>query len=91
MSLIDTLTKARPLGVEFISITQELICFRQRLETEADGVPLHMLKVNAADLMSDLCVFLQLGERQHDEVLGENNIQYIKALNSQPVSLAVKH
>ena len=91
MSLIDNLSKCRPSGVEFISITKELTRFRQRLETEADGVPLHLVHLNAAELLSDLCVFLQLGERQHDEILGAHYVAYLEAVWAQPISLTVKH
>ena len=78
-------------GIEFVSLTKELTRFRQRLETEADGVPLHLLTFNAAELLSDLCVFLQLGERQHDEVLGAHNVAYIKSVHSVAVEPTVRH
>lgn len=40
MSLIDTLNKVKPLGVEFVNLSDELRRFRVRLEGEADDVPL---------------------------------------------------
>jgi len=91
MPIFRTLSCLNVPDVEFVSLTQELRRFRQRLETEAEGTPLHLLEVNAADLLSDLCLHLGLGQKQHDEILGVNNVRYLEAVRTQPVSLTVKH
>jgi len=91
LSLTDRLKHWSKGGIEFVSVTQELTRFRQRLETEADGVPLHVLTLNAAELLSDLVVFLQLGQAQHDAILGEYNVRYLEAVQGERVSLTVKH
>ena len=78
-------------GTQYASLTQLLADFRQRLESEADGVPLHVLQVNPADLLGDLCAFLGLGQRQRDHILGASNTRYLEAVKAQRVSVITRH
>lgn len=78
-------------AVEFVSMTEELTRFRKKLESEADGLPVHVLEVNVADLLSDLCNHLGLGKKQHNKILGTNNVRYLEATQSVRVSPAIKH
>lgn len=72
-------------NVEFISLTQELMRFRQQLEIEA-GEPLCGLEVDAALLLSDLCNFLKLGPTQKALILGEQGTAYLVAVLQAKVS-----
>ena len=88
--VLDTMRRLSRPGIEFVSVADELRKFRLKLETEADGVPLHLLEVNACDLLSDLIAHLQLGQAQHDAILGANNVRYLEAVNSQRVRPAAR-
>lgn len=63
-------------GITFVNITDELTRFRQRLETEADQ-PVDQIEVNAAMLLSDLAGFLELGQKQHDQIIGAEAVQHL--------------
>lgn len=90
MNNLHALTSRFPQdGVELVSITKELTRFRQRLESES-GKPIHELELNAAELLSDLVVHLQLGPRQHDEILGQPSIDYLSALLGARISLTLQ-
>lgn len=57
--------------------THKLLQFRLQLEAEA-AQPLATVEANAALVLSDLCRFLGLDERQHDDVLGPLGVDYVQ-------------
>ena len=64
-------------GVEYASMTLLLQDFRRQLEHEHGG-PIHeMCEVNAAELISDLCVFLGLSDQNRRRVLGARAATHI--------------
>jgi hypothetical protein len=71
-------------GVEYASMTSLLQDFRRQLEHQSGG-PIHELnEVNAAELISDLCLFLGLSDQNRRRVLGARAAMYIdQALAAQ--------
>lgn len=70
--------------VEIFSMSEELTRFRRQLETEA-GEPIQDLEVNAALLLSDLCHFLKLGQKQQDMILGAQASHYLFSTVNTPI------
>ncbi len=67
-------------GVEYASMTSLLQDFRRQLEHEHGG-PIHEWnEVNAAELISDLCVFLGLSDQNRRKVLGARAATYLDQL-----------
>jgi hypothetical protein len=64
-------------GVEYASMTSLLQDFRRHLEHENGGPVYEMNEVNAAELISDLCVFLGLSDQNRRKVLGVRAAMYI--------------
>ncbi len=94
VSTMSALKPLKPINIsdlEFVSLTQELRRFRMKIESEAGGIPLHTLEINPVDLLSDLCIHLRLGQRQHDEILGINNVRYLQVVHWQGSRPTVKH
>ncbi|NTU64133.1 MAG: hypothetical protein HGB05_12210 [Chloroflexi bacterium] len=78
-------------GVEYASMTSLLQDFRRQLEHEHGG-PIHELtEVNAAELISDLCVFLGLSDHNRRKVLGAKAATYLDQALTARVSIAIKH
>jgi hypothetical protein len=78
-------------GVEYASMTSLLQGFPRQLEHEHGG-PIHELdEVNAAELLSDLSVFLGLSDHNRRKVLGARAATHIdQALNAQAGAM-LKH
>ena len=74
-------------GIQFVNLTQEFTRFRQRLETEMDK-PLHEVEVNAAEFLSDLVIFLDVGVSRHDAILGQSTVDYLSHLIETRISLS---
>ena len=78
-------------GVEYASMTSLLQDFRQQLEHE-NGGPIHELdKVNAAEMLSDLCVFLGLSDQNRRKVLGAHAAMHIDQTLAARVTRTIKH
>jgi hypothetical protein len=78
-------------GVEYASMTSLLQDFRRQLEHRSGG-PLHELnEVNAAELISDLCVFLGLSDQNRRKVLGARAATYIDQTLAAQVGQTIKH
>jgi hypothetical protein len=64
-------------GVEYASLTSLLQDFRRQLEHQSGG-PIHELnQINAAALLSDLCLFLGLSDQNRRKVLGARAATYL--------------
>ena len=77
-------------NVEVFSLSQALRRFRQQLESQAEK-PIHEIDANAALLLSDLCVFMGLGERQHDTILGQEAVNFLTEMLDTKVKMITKH
>lgn len=78
-------------GVEYASMTSLLQDFRRQLEHEHGG-PIHeMSEVNAAELISDLCVFLGLSDQNRRKVLGARAAAYLDQALTAKVRATLKH
>ena len=85
-----------PLGryiksVEYASMTSLLQDFRRQLEHEYGG-PIHELNaVNAAELLSDLCLFLGLSDQNRRKVLGVSGARHVDVSERLPIVTQIKH
>jgi hypothetical protein len=78
-------------GVEYASMTSLLQDFRRQLE-HASGGPIHELNaVNAAMLLSDLCVFLGLSDQSRRKILGAQAAMHIDQALAAQVDQTVIH
>ena len=78
-------------GVEYASMTSLLQDFRRQLEHE-NGGPIHELnEVNAAELISDLCVFLGLSDQNRCKVLGARAATHIDQALIARAGVMLKH
>jgi hypothetical protein len=78
-------------GVEYASMTSLLQDFRRQLEHESGG-PVHELNdVNAAVMISDLCLFLGLSDQNRRKVLGARAAMYIDQTLADQVRQPIAH
>jgi hypothetical protein len=78
-------------GVEYASMTSLLQDYRRQLEHEHGGPIYELSEVNAAELISDLCVFLGLSDQNRRKVLGARAATYLdQSLAAQARSM-LKH
>lgn len=77
-------------GVEYKSLTLLLADFRKQLERESGGA-INRLDVNGAELLSDLCKFLGLSDKNRGIVLGKEGTRHVDMIESVPVNPTIKH
>jgi hypothetical protein len=78
-------------GVEYASMTSLLQDFRRQLERDSGG-PVHELnEINAAELLSDLCVFLGLSAQNRRKVLGMRAATYLDQALTTRAGALLKH
>jgi hypothetical protein len=78
-------------GVEYASMTSLLQDFRRQLEHEY-GRPIHELaEANAAELISDLCIFLGLSDQNRRKVLGARAATYLDQTLTAQAQAILKH
>lgn len=78
-------------AIQYASMTDLLTHFRQILERE-NGKPINELgEVNAAMLLSDLCVFLGLSDQNRRKILGAQAATYIDQTLAAQVGLTINH
>jgi len=77
-------------GVEYKSMTVLLADFRKRLERESGG-PVNQLDMNTAEMLSDLCNFLGLSDKNRRIVLGKDGTRYVDMIETVPIMPAIKH
>lgn len=78
-------------AIQYESLTDLLTHFRQTLERE-NGKPINELsEVNAAMLLSDLCVFLGLSDQNRRKILGARAAMHIDQTLTVQAGLIVQH
>ncbi len=78
-------------AIRYESMTDLLTHFRQTLEHE-NNQPIHQLEnVNAAMLLSDLCVFLGLSDQNRRKILGATAATHLDEVLALQASTANKH
>ena len=78
-------------GVEYASMTSLLQDFRRQLEHDSGG-PIHELKeVNAAELISDLCLFLGLSDQNRRKILGARAATYMDQILTARAEATISH
>ena len=76
--------------IELVSLSHELMSFRQQLERDA-GAPIDSIELNVALLLLDLCEFLKLGIAQRRAILGNHTFDHLTAVINSNVTLPTKH
>ena len=78
-------------AIQYESITDLLTHFRQQLERE-NGKPINELtEVTAAEVISDLCVFLGLSDQNRRKILGAKAATWIDQMMSESAQLMIRH
>lgn len=78
-------------SVEYASLTSPLQDFRRQLEHEYGG-PIHEIDgVNAAELISDLCLFVGLSDQNRCKVLGACSAAALDALRTTQGRATIWH
>jgi hypothetical protein len=78
-------------AIQYESMTDLLTHFRQLLERE-NGKPINELsEANAAELISDLCVFLGLSDQNRRKILGATAATWLDQMISESVRLTIVH
>ena len=78
-------------AIQYASLTDLLTHFRQTLERE-NGKPINELsQVNAAMLISDLCVFLGLSDQNRRKILGATAATHIDQTLAAQVGPTIPH
>jgi hypothetical protein len=77
-------------GIEYKSLTVLLADFRKHLERES-GSRIEQLDMNSAEILSDLCNFLGLSDKNRRIVLGKDGAQYVDLIEAIPIMPTVKH
>lgn len=77
-------------GLEYKSMTVLLADFRKQLEQESGG-SINRLEVNGAELLSDLCRFLGLSEKNRGIVLGKDGARHVDMIEAVPINPTVRH
>jgi hypothetical protein len=78
-------------GVEYASMTSLLQDFRRQLEHENGGPVYELDEINAAELISDLCVFLGLSDQNRRKVLGVRAAIHIDQILTARADALLKH
>ena len=77
-------------GIEYKSLTVLLADFRKQLERESGG-NVAQLDMNTAEMLSDLCNFLGLSDKNRRIVLGKDGAQYVDLIETIPIMPTIKH
>ena len=78
-------------AIQYESMTDLLTHFRQTLERENNQSIQELDVVNAAMILSDLCVFLGLSDQNRRKILGARAATYIDQTLAAQVVQAIKH
>ena len=76
-------------GIEYKSMTVLLSDFRKTLERESGG-SISRLDTTAAEILTDLCVFLGLSDENRRKVLGQDGTRFIESTLDAPITLPVQ-
>jgi len=77
-------------GVEYTSLTSLLQDFRRQLEHASGGPVQELDNVNAAMILSDLCIFLGLSDQNRRRVVGARAAAYIDQTLAAQVGPTIK-
>jgi len=78
-------------AIQYASMTDLLTHFRQTLEGENHKPIQELDDINAAMILSDLCVFLGLSDQNRRKVLGARAATYIDQTLAAQVGLTIQH
>ena len=78
-------------AIQYESMTDLLTHFRQQLERENGKSINELTEVNAAEVISDLCIFLGLSDQNRNKILGARGAIYIDQTLAAQVGLMIKH
>ena len=78
-------------AIQYESMTDLLTHFRQTLERENNQSIQELDAVNAAMILSDLCVFLGLSDQNRRKILGATASTWIDQMMSKSAQLTIRH
>jgi hypothetical protein len=78
-------------AIQYESMTDLLTHFRQTLERENNQSIQELDAVNAAMILSDLCVFLGLSDQNRRKILGATASTWIDQMISKSAQLTIRH
>jgi hypothetical protein len=78
-------------AIRYESMTDLLTHFRQTLERDNGTLITEMGEVNAAELISDLCVFLGLSDLNRRKILGAKAASWIDQMMTESVQVTLRH
>ena len=78
-------------AIQYESLTDLLTHFRQTLERDNDTPITEIREVNAAELISDLCVFLGLSDQNRRKILGARAAMHIDQTLAAQIGQVIKH
>jgi hypothetical protein len=78
-------------SIEYASMTSLLQDFRRTLEHESGGHIHQLDNVNAAMILSDLCMFLGLRNENRRKILGAQAASFIDSMMSKSAELPMRH
>jgi hypothetical protein len=78
-------------AIQYESMTDLLTHFRQTLERENSQSIQELDAVNAAMILSDLCVFLGLSDQNRRKILGATASTWIDQMMSKSAQLTIRH
>lgn len=87
---IDTRFTAGAKLVKVESLTTLLTNFRQQLERE-NGNTINRIDANVAELLSDLCHYLELSDSNRRKVIGANGARHVDLAEGMFVNSTVRH
>ena len=77
--------------IQYESLTDLLTHFRQTLERENNGPIQQLDNVNAAMVLSDLCIFLGLSDLNRRKILGTTAATWLDQMMRESAQLTVVH
>jgi hypothetical protein len=78
-------------AIRYDSMTDLLTHFRQSIERANNQSIQELDNVNAAMLLSDLCIFLGLSDQNRRKILGATAATWIDQIMSESAQLTVRH
>ncbi len=78
-------------AIQYESMTDLLTHFRQTLERDNGGPIQELNGINAAELISDLCVFLGLSDQNRRKILGAHAATYLDQTWAAQVAQTIRH
>jgi hypothetical protein len=88
--MLDSSISRTVKGLEYTTMSRLLADFRKQLERDL-GARTDQIELNGALLLHDLCVYLKLGDKQRQEVLGRHGTAFVDTVLAASVTTPLHH